>query len=166
MKYLKTFDKKNEDVVLYKNSKFNITINNKNNIMTFNSHYRACSPIWGLAEEIRDHSKYLDDIELRNISITNEEKDFSMLSFDTKFHSNRMKYRSSNINDFISNKKTIIEKIPDKAYDELIKKYYPILEQIIIKSKTLGDIIDEFKIIYEQINHDLPLFIATSKYNI
>lgn len=166
MKYLKTFEKRGKDVVLYDNGKVNITLN-KNNTMTYNSNYRSCSPVWGLAADIHEKSRYIDDIKLRDIILTDEEKEFSKYSFVIEYRNNRIKYKSSVINNFINtiNEKKISD-IPDKVYEELDDKYLPILKKIITKSNTLGDIIDNFKIINEQINIELPFLIKTSKYNI
>ena len=108
----------------------------------------------------------LNDIKLRNIILTEEEKEFVLGSFSPGYYENRFKYYSSAINNFISKTKKEIEEIPKNAYIELSEKYYPILLDIIKNSKTLGDIIDNFKIVYKNISQDLPFFITASKYNI
>ena len=59
-----------------------------------------------------------------------------------------------------------ITEIPIKVYMNLTFQYYPIIEDAIKNSKTLGDIIDKFTIIYKNIQEDLKTQIVANKYNI
>jgi len=168
MKYLKTFEKQKErEITLYKNKDFNITINNSNGNMTYGTNYRSCSPIYGIIEQIIEKSECLNDPELRKIIITEKERESAMQSMNPKYSVNRIKYHTSPINGFIGGPSKIeIRKMPDNVYTELTEIYSPIIENIIKKSKTMGDIIDEFKILYDVITENLPLHLASSNFNL
>jgi len=171
MKYLKTFEKQKEkekeDIILYKNEDFTITVNDKGNMTYFND-YMSKSPIYGIMFEIKNKSKYLNDTELRDIKITESEKYFAILSLDPKYESNRVKYHSSIINNFLirNGNKIELSDISDKAYTALNERYFPMIEDIIKKSETIGDLIDYFKVLYDEITENLPTYLATSKFNI
>jgi len=166
MKYLKTIEAwKHRDEILYKNEDFTISLNDKGN-MTYFTNYLSCSPIYGMIEQIRKKSKYLNDHKLRNIKLTYQEKEFAMLSIDPFFSKNRLKFRTSIINNFIGDNKDEIERIPDNVYVYLNEIYFPIIDDIINKSETIGDIIDYFIVLYDEITEKLPLFLTTSKFNI
>jgi len=169
MKYLKTFEKskEKEDTILYKNKDFTIIINNKNDNMTYYTNYRSCSPIYGMIDQIREKSIFLNDTELRRIKLTGYEKSFAMLSLDPQYFKNKLKYHSSVINGFIGDaSKVEVSKLPDKVYSELSEFYLPLIEDVIKKSETIGDIIDSFKILYDDITEKLPMYIIGSKFNL
>ena len=169
MKYLKSFEKikKKEDIILYKNKDFTISLSYEGN-MTYFTNNHSWSPIYGMIDQIKDKSNDLNDPELRNIKITDKEKKFAILSLDPKYESNRVKYHSSVINGFIIGmlSKIDIIKMPDKAYIELDEMYLPIIKDIVKKSETIGDIIDSFKILYDDITEKLPMYINSSKFNL
>lgn len=173
MKYLKTFEKQKEkekekeDIILYKNADFTITVNDKGNMTYFNE-FMSKSPIYGMMVEIKNKSKYLNDPELRNIKITEKEKNFAILSLDPQWESNRLKYHSSIINNFIvrNGNKIDVSDISDKAYTALDEMYLPIIEDIIKKSETIGDIIDDFKVLYDELIENLPMYLNMSKFNL
>ena len=57
--------------------------------------------------------------------------------------------------------------IPPDVYMELILKYNPLVENAIRNVKTLGDVIDNFKIIYKQLEEEpIDMYIAANKYNL
>ena len=166
MKYLKTFEKSKEDIILYKNNDFTISLSNNGNMNYFTNN-RSCSPIYGMIEQIREKSIFLNVPELRNIKLTDHEKSFAMLSLDPQYFKNRLKYHSSVINGFIGDASKIeISELPDKVYSELNEMYLPIIKDIIKKSETIGDIIDSFKILYDDITEKLPMYIIGSKFNL
>lgn len=169
MKHLKKFEEKieEEDIILYRNDEFTISMNNNNSNMTFFTSFYSKSPIYGMMDLIRNKSKYLNDNKLREIEITEKEIEFALLSLNPKFFDNRINNRSSVINGFIDNyTHDEIKEIQEKAYIELNNKYLPIIKDVIIDSKKLGDIIDKFKVVYKQINDDLPFYVTTAKYNV
>ena len=134
------------------------------------------SAIFAMADLIRTKSKYLTVKKLRNIKITDNrrEQDIEFLDLYDVRVKNIEKYRTSQINNFLSkpdNENFLMEddsitEIPIKVYMNLTFQYYPIIEDAIKNSKTLGDIIDKFTIIYKNIQEDLKTQIVANKYNI
>jgi hypothetical protein len=168
MKYLKTYEKQAlETIILYEAPKFLITYN-ENDCFTYV--YKTIgekSAILAMADLIRRESKYLNDEKLRNIEIRKKDIEFEddLDDLSAERIKNIKEYRSSRINHFINNK-NIIRTIPTSAYIDLTIKYYPIISNAIKESKTLGDVIDKFKIIYEKFNKSIELYINVGKYNI
>jgi hypothetical protein len=78
---------------------------------------------------------------------------------------NIRKYRSGEIGFFIDTDFNKSE-IPIDVYMELTEKYFPMIIDAIAKSKTLGDIIDNFTIIYNKLIPDVNLFMNMNKYNL
>jgi len=59
-----------------------------------------------------------------------------------------------------------LESLSNDNYRLLVLKYYPKLIEAIKQSKTLGDIIDKFTIIYEEIKSDVEFYLTAIKYNL
>ena len=128
--------------------------------------------IISMADLVKDNSKYLNDPELRNIEL--REKDIvetttQLANSITKYLDNIKKYRSSDINHFLDTVKVKSFQenfIPEKVYMDLVIKYHPIIADAIYTSETLGDVIDNFKVIYKDINEELKFNTITNKYNL
>ena len=177
MIYIKTFEaslsNRQRNKTLYKNADFSIDIAS-NNSFNFNSRMRSVGAIISMADLVKDNSKYLNDPELRNIEL--REKDIvetttQLANSITKYLDNIKKYRSSNINHFLNefdseDNLTWTHNIPEKVYMDLVIKYHPIIADAIYTSETLGDVIDNFKVIYKDINEELKFNTITNKYNL
>jgi len=177
MKYIKKFelDIGVWDNVLYKNSEFCIIINSVDVLCFRTNRGDQTSAIFGMARLIRDSNSgnaiILSDEELRQIKLRRKdiESEINRLKLidinvpPASMHAKSIRFfRSSAINNF----STLVENIPNDAYMELTYKYYPILLEVIKKSKTLGDIIDYFTIIYKQLTSDINLYVNVNKYNL
>lgn len=168
MKYLKTYESQSKEIVLlYDGLNFNIVYNG-NDILVYVNFMVEKSAIFAMADLIRNESIHLNDKNLRNIKLRGKDIEYNVESLDNLYDQkiiNLKYYRTSIINHFIEDK-NIIKTMSDKAYIDLTIKYYPIISNAIKESKTLGDIIDKFKIISDDFNKNLQLYIDISKYNI
>ncbi len=189
----KVFESK-KDIILYKNEDFSILINS-NNSFTFESKTTSMSGILAMAKLINlsqqkeefvqfivKSTNYLNDQNLRNVNLPKKaiEEEIYYLTL-TEIKTNNIKYyKTSAINGFLNynpkreDKDIIklnlsinnIKEIPINAYMELTFKYYPLILNAVKNSKTLGDIIDKFKIIYIDLIEDLPIYVNMSNYNL
>lgn len=167
MKYIKNFEKQTPEVVLYKCDKFNIVINS-NDSFTFNSHSRSCSGIMAMATLISEKSKYLYDQKLRDVKLIEKDKIQEIKHMDLdeagmNRRANIKKYKTGNIGYFLDTNKSVI---PSDVYMILTERYYPMIEKAIEKSETLGDIIDNFTLIYNDLIYDLKFELSANKYNL
>jgi len=167
MKYIKTFE--NRTRILYKNDDFRISIS-ENNSFNYESRMNSLSAIFAMAALVCDNSKYLSDqklraVKIRDIDIISDLKNFEL--YDEKID-NIKKYHTSLINGFLDgmHNRDYIKSIPDNVYMEMTYKYYPIMAEAIEKSMTLGDVIDNFKIIYNDIVPEMKYKIELNKYNL
>lgn len=169
MKYIKTYDKKIAipDIVLYKCDDFEIVIYSSNGSFTYASRIRACSAIMGMAILISEKSKYLSDQKLRDVIIpqTNKIKEIEYLDLDKIKLDNIKKYKTGPIKYFIEQDIPKID-IPNEVFIELTLEYNQKIMIAVANSKTLGDIIDSFEIIYNDILIETELRIGTNKYNL
>lgn len=167
MKYIKKFESKLPELVLYKNNSFSIVISD-NDSFTYYSTINACSAIMAMARLVAKKSKYLEDEKLRNVKIRTKDKvkEIEYMDLNTmNRRENIRKYRSGEIGFFIDtdfNKSNI----PIEVYMELTEKYYPIIIDAIASSNTLGDIIDKFTVIYNKLIPDVNLYMNMNKYNL
>jgi hypothetical protein len=168
MKYLKSYEKHLSNFkVLYRCPKFGIIYNN-NDSFSYVSTMTEKSAIFAMTDLIENKSMYLNDDKLRNIKLRKKDIEFETEQLDNLYNQkieNYKFFRSSNINHFIDDKK-IIKNMSENAYINITFKLYPIISKAIKESKTIGDIIDKFKIISDEINKNLPLYIDISIYNI
>jgi hypothetical protein len=166
LKHLKYFESnKDSNKPLYKNDDFWI-YKSPDESLTFTNSHVAKSAIFAMADLITKNSKYLNDDELRNIKISQNNKLSDLYSLRFEYIDNMKKFRSARINGFISNDINYIKSLPENAYTDIIFKYYPTIRNIINKSVTFGDIIDEFTKIKPNILEDLDLFIDRDSYNL
>ena len=170
MKYLKYFERR--ELVLYKNDDFRICYSS-NDTFSYISKVKDSYAISAIPELIKSNSKYLSDDGLRNIVLRdkdiNAELEFLRLYPDKI--KNIEKFHSGMLSGFLRGDRPMSmvvykDGISDNVYMNLTFKYYPLLEDVVKNSKTMGDIIDGFTIIYEQLMKDLPLEISKEKYNI
>lgn len=170
-----------KDILLYKNKDFRITINS-NNHFTYNSKSISTSGIIQMADLISKNSEYLNDQDLRNVKISQKHKDIDIeyLNLYNEKIKNIKRFHTSSLNKFLNcfpsayDENSIklmkpingILEIPINAYMELTFKYYPIIADAIKKSENLGDIIDRFTIIYNDLCEDLPIYVNISNYNL
>lgn len=166
MKHLKHFESDKDSIkTIYRNDDFWIYESFDENL-TFTNSQIAKSAIFAMANLITKNSKYLNDDKLRNVKISWANKRTDLYSLKFTFIDNMKKFRSSEINGFISNDRDYIKSIPENVYTDLILKYYPIITNIINNSNDFGDIIDDFTKIKPKILKDLDLFIDRDNYNI
>lgn len=170
-----------KDIVLYKNKDFRIAINS-NNYFTYDSKRTSTSGIMQMADLISKKSKYLNDQDLRNVKISQKYIDVEIeyLNLYSEKIKNIKRFHTSSLNKFLNcfpsaydeNSIKLMEpingvlEVPINAYMKLTFKYYPIIADAIKKSKNLGDIIDRFTIIYDDLCEDLPLYVEMSNYNL
>ena len=157
--YIKTFEFGHDPSMnpLYQNKDFEITQK-----LSYKNWQMSMSAIFAMSDLIRTKSKYLTVKKLRNIKITDNrrEQDIEFLDLYDVRVKNIEKYRTSQINNFLSKpdnenflmEDDFINNIPNIVYMNLTFQYYPIIEDAIKNSKTLGDIIDKFTIIYKDIS--------------
>jgi hypothetical protein len=179
MKYLKTFEDQIirndvEEKILYLGDNFRI-IYNHNDLLCYDGVERTlqCSAILYMAHFIRNKNDVINDPELRKIKLRKKAKDYDIdsLTLDNIKYKNIQIFRSSDIEYFIGHKLNGKWGKPDKGiplniYMDLTKKYYPIISEAIKKSNTLGDVIDEFKIIYKNIMEELKFLLTVNQYNL
>jgi len=165
MKHLRTYEK-HKDNILYKNDEFEIEL--MGHSLAYRSNFLSSSTaIFIMANLIREHSKYLNDPKLRNISLREVDKEYvlKMVELDPKNLEIIVTYRSGRIANFLGN--GLSKSLPDFIYKDLTVEYYPLIKKAIINSEKLGDIIDNFKIIFDKIsNEDFELRKNANKYNI
>lgn len=122
-----------------------------------------------LPELIKNKNKYIEDINLKNIELTYKRtinfKDHLLLD-NTKIK-NMKEHKTGVMRNFLyKNEREDLESVSSNVYIQLIFKYYPIIENIIDNSKTIGDVIIEYKKLIPKINDDLELYSQTNKYNL
>ncbi len=160
--------------IVYSNVDFDIY---QSKVTNFTSVEFSSSAISAMPVLIKNKSKYLSEKKLRNIRLTESDIFIERKYLDTLTPiriKNIENYHTSFLNPFFgkSQKKfyeeneELINSMPIDVYLELTIKYYPIISKVIEKSKTLGDIIDEFTILYEKINKDLEIRLSANKYNL
>lgn len=163
----KIFESRNR--VLYENDDFRIAISD-NNSFNYESRMRSLSAIFAMSDLVSTNSKYLSDENLRSVKIRKQDiiSDIKNFNFSAEKIFNIKKYHSSLINGFFGRNHNLdyIKSIPDNVYMEMTYKYYPIMEEAIKKSETLGDVIDNFKIIYNDIVPEMKYKIELNKYNL
>lgn len=160
----KIFENSNNDVI-YRCADFVIKED-----FTYESMFIASDIIRQLPVLIKDNHHSLNDNNFKNLEITQKYKSFfhlHMSNFDSSIFENLKKYKSGLISHFLYyNKRTELEKIDSNVYGQLVLKYYPIIDSIIEKSETIGDVIPEYKKLVQDINNDLEFFTKVNKYNI
>ena len=166
MKYIKRFESKKDDKILYDNSEFKVFLSG--GLLISNSTYLSTSAIFGLIVLIKYNSEILNDNNLRDIKVPETDKDFIIdtLSLDDDKIANLLKFRSGAIRHFLDMDLKTSKELNVEVYKMIILKYYPIIKSIIKLSETLGDVIDEFKKINNEISDELPLLINSNKYNL
>jgi len=177
MKYIKTFELgREQNSILYDKNNFTIAINS-NGAFTFDNRMMAISAISAMAYLINNRpellfSKYLNNQELRDVKVREidiERKQTELKNGIDLYLMNIKKFHSSEINHFIENKFKFnngIKEIPDNVYMNLVIKYHPIISNALTNCKTLGDIIDKFKVIIKDINEDLEFELKINPYNL
>lgn len=163
----KIFESRNR--VLYENDDFRIAISD-NNSFNYESRMRSLSAIFAMSDLVSTNSKYLSDENLRAVKIRKQDiiSDIKNFNFNAEKIFNIKKHHSSLINGFFgrNHNRDYIKSIPDDVYMEMTYKYYPIMEEAIKNSETLGDVIDNFKIIYNDIVPEMKYKIELNKYNL
>jgi hypothetical protein len=128
---------------------------------------RVLSAIPGIAELIRDEFDIeLSDEKIKNIKIRKKDIDDEIRSLtlnDDKIN-NIKKYKTGYVKYFLDS--SIYKNIPDEEYINLNLKYYPIILDAIKKSKNVGDLINNFKIIMPKLTEDAMYLYKKNKYNI
>lgn len=161
MKYLKKYEEitQKHSNTIYENEDFLIYLNFNNHIVYHSDiPYTEASAIFYMASLIRDKSKYLEDEKLRKLKISIEDKKDKLENLNnsmTIYKQNMINNRTSNLHYFLDRNQN--DNIPENIYIELIDLYYPKFIEIIKKIETLGDVIDEFKIIYKDLLSDLDI---------
>lgn len=170
MKYIKKFETKKSEEILFDCDKFRI-IYSKNNSFSMllksgNVIMREFSAIPAMAELIRDDAKEIIDPNLRKIKIRQKDinEEIDAITLDEKKINNIKQFRTGYMKHFLEQSVRI--SLTEDTYMDLIFKYHPIILDIIKKSKTLGDLIDNFLIIYPQLKQDTKEFATLRKYNI
>jgi hypothetical protein len=172
MKYIKSFEKvKSEsDDSLFDCVKFRIIHSNNDSFSMQLKHgnliMREFSAIPGMAELIRDDAKEIINPNLRKIKIRPKDinEEIKALTLDEEKIKNIKQFRTGYMKHFLE--ETVRRSLTEDTYMDLVFKYYPIILDAIKKSKTLGDLIDNFLIIYPQLKHDTKEFSRLRKYNI
>jgi len=168
MKYLKTYEEITDDVILYKCSDFVIAIN-KHGIFEYYDDDMSQNAIVSMADLIITNSKYLNDNKLRDIELEDRFIEYITTNSLDDLYGQKIEniklYRTSEINSFLKDKNGITS-IPEDAYINITIKYYPIISNAIKESKTLGDIIDRFRIIVDELDNNLPMYLDINKYNL
>lgn len=165
MKYIKTYEKKKE-VIIYKNKDFDIEQND--GTLSYGSTILAsATAIMVMAMLIHENSPHLDDPDLRSIQLRQTDKDF--ITKNLKLTDKKLKtigeYKSGNVSHFFD--RNFKESIPESVYKDITRDYYPIIEEAINKSDTMGDIIDNFKIIHEELSvENIEMRIKANDFNI
>lgn len=162
------FEKYIKSITLYRCKDFIIQIN-ENNAFCMTSDFSDFSGILGMANLINENSQYLEDPKLREITLTDKFKndDISYLELDKEKIKNIKKYRSGVMCHFWDDEYN--EKLPIDIFMEKTLKYYPKISYAIEKSNNLGDIIDRFKLIHEELFDELEpidFYIQATKYNL
>ena len=159
----KLFERKN--FIIYKNNDFSIYYNS-NNILVYTSQIMECSAINSICNLISEKSKYLNDQKFRDIILRDIDikLEIEYLTLNQDKIKNIEIYHSGLLRDFIGNNES--EQIPKHIFSSLTLKYYSIISDAIKKSKTIGDIIDNFLEIYDQLMNDLTLELSANKYNL
>jgi len=166
MKYLKTYEKKKYDKTLFSCDYFRIVKQGENDCLSYYSIYLAASAIIMMSELVYDKSKHINDEKLRNIPIREKDIRNQLGTFDDMERRIPFlkEYKNGEINRF-TNIDTL-KSLPDNVYADLCVEYYPIIINAIKKSKTLGDVIDNFKPIVKEINEiDFEMLVNVNKYN-
>jgi len=172
MKYIKTYEKvKSESneflfdcakfrLIHSDNDSFSILLKHGNIIM------REFGAIPGMAELIRDNAKEITDHNLRKIKIRPKDinEEIKSLTLDEEKIKNIKQFRTGYMKHFLE--ESVRKSLTVNTYMDLVFKYYPIIIDAIKKSKTLGDLIDNFLIIYPQLKQDTKNFSRLRKYNI
>ena len=165
MKYLKSYEKKYNKII-YKNDEFNIESSDET--LFFNSRLLASSTaILCMAMLINNKSSYLNDPELRKIQLNDKHKEYTLniLKLNDQKLQNIVEAKGGQIRYFLGPKFT--SSLPDFIIKDLTLKYYPLIIKAVINSKTIGDIIDNFKIIFNEIsNEDFEMRKNANKYNL
>lgn len=167
MKYIKKYEKA-KDKTIYSSSDFNIMIQS-NGAFSYNSKYISCPAIFGMAILISEKSPFIYDPKLREIIIPKDKLEYELNNINLETPQKRKnirEYRSGVIKYFITMNIVELKKIPEEVYMILTEKYYPIIYDAISESETLGDIIDNFKIIHKNLIKDLKYHLTVNKYNI
>ena len=167
-------------IVLYKNDEFSININS-NNYFTYDSNVVSSSGILYMMKLVSKNSKYLNDEELRNIELREKDIDddiYYLYLNDAKINNIRT-HKTGVLNYFFDKKRDDnkyevnfikpingVYKMNIDLYMELTFMYNTKVINAIRKSKTLGDIIDNFKIIYNDFYEKLPMYVNMSTYNL
>lgn len=165
MKYIKKYEKK-RDKVLFSSDDFRIVKQGENDCLSYYSMFLAASAIIMMAELVYDKSKHINDEKLRNIPIREIDIEKQLGTFDNMERRIPLlkEYKNGEINRFTND--DTLKSLPDDVYVDLCVEYYPIIIDAIKKSKTLGDVIDNFKPIVEEINEiDFEMLVNVSKYN-
>jgi len=159
----------NQDNILFKGDDFIIEIN-RNNILVasgIKENFQYSAVIYMATLIIKD-SKYIydDDLLIISISLGRKNKDFDRDNVASD--SLTVEFRSSSINDCIYPEllKTLKNKKYDDIYLKLHHKYKKLFQKEIDKSETLGDIINNFKPLIEQLNTEVEKLVKITDFNI
>lgn len=167
MKHLKLFEKIVRTTTLYSCPDFTIEYNSNDVFCasTKNGSQRGAIPY--MADLIRKKSKFLDDTELREIVVRPRDIDSELdyLNLYPEKIKNIKTYRSGPMRNFWDDKTN--KNLPIEVFMELTLKYTPKIVDAIRGVKTLGNVIDNFKIIYKHLEEEpIELYIAANKYNL
>jgi hypothetical protein len=147
-----------------------------NDELGFESVWLASNVIKQLPELIIAENYAINDYDFQNIKINDENKRLFILHYmaqDENTIETIKKYNSGLIGNFIyfdevngRKKYEYIKNINPDVYIQLTLKYYPIIEEIVKNSDTLGDVIIEYEKLIPKINKDLEFFTQTNIYNL
>jgi len=168
MKFLKYFeDRKNPIyIILYVCDDFTIDYNS-NDAFCATTKNSQQSAILYMADLISNNSKYLKDTKLRDVIVRSED---SQLDYLTLYHEqikNIKTFRSGVMKHFWGNEYN--EKLPIDIFMKLTLKYTPIIADATKNAKTLGDIIDNYLVVYKLLHNELEpieIYIDANKYNL
>ena len=159
IKLFEAFKKRN---IVYKGPDYVIEYN-ENFVFCLTTSNSTCDAIIGMADLIR--MKKEDNPELREVPIRKDDITYQLEELDlgkALFPGTQSKYgRYENIRNFRSGVMRHFwgyeysKALPIDLFMEFTEKYYPIIADAIRDVKTLGDVIDKFKIIYTEIMSQL-----------
>jgi len=169
MKFLKTFEGCRKNKVLYTCPEFIIEYN-ENDAFCATTRNIQLGAIVYMAELIGQKSPRLRDPKLKGVEVRQKDINSDLIDYLNLYPEkikNIEQYRSGIMRHFWNNNYN--ENIPIDIFMEMTLRYTPIIAKAIKNVETLGDIINNFQIIYKELHNELmPIEVYTNanKYNL
>jgi hypothetical protein len=168
MKYLKTFEKFTPRTILYECNDFTIEYNS-NDAFCATTKNGQLGAIPYMTDLIRKNSKYLKNPKLRDVIVRSRDiaSELDYLDLYPEKIKNIENFRSGPMRHFWGGEYN--KNLPIDTFMELTLKYTPIIADAIKDVKTLGDVIDNYQVVYDQLHSELEpleIYIDAKKYNL